>query len=145
MRIYLDTSVYNRPFDDQSQPRIWLESLAFTVIMGLREAGKIKIVKSEVSDFENSRNPLPVRKRWISHYLSLAYFSQNLNPEILKRAQELEKQGIDPIDALHLASAEEAQAEYFITCDDAIIRKYKGRLKILNPVKFILEEGESIW
>lgn len=29
MKIYLDTSVYNRPFDDQRQLRIQLESMAF--------------------------------------------------------------------------------------------------------------------
>ncbi len=28
MKVYLDTSVYNRPFDDQTQPRIWLETMA---------------------------------------------------------------------------------------------------------------------
>lgn len=33
VRIYLDTCVYNRPFDDQTQPRIWLETLALSVIM----------------------------------------------------------------------------------------------------------------
>jgi hypothetical protein len=26
-RVYLDTCVYNRPFDDQAQPRVWLETL----------------------------------------------------------------------------------------------------------------------
>lgn len=35
MRIYLDTSVYNRPFDDQAQPRIW--TLALSVILQLVE------------------------------------------------------------------------------------------------------------
>lgn len=31
--VYLDTSVYNRPFDDQTQPRIWMETLALSVIL----------------------------------------------------------------------------------------------------------------
>jgi len=57
MRIYLDTSVYNRPFDNQKQPRIWLETLAFSLILKLAEEGEIKIVKSQVSDFENTKNP----------------------------------------------------------------------------------------
>jgi len=39
IRIYLDTSVYNRPFDDQTQPRIGLETLAFATIMQLIEMG----------------------------------------------------------------------------------------------------------
>jgi hypothetical protein len=32
-RVYLDTSVYNRPFDDQSQPRIWLETVACSLLL----------------------------------------------------------------------------------------------------------------
>ncbi len=39
MRIYLDTSVYNRPFDDQTQARIALETLAYTVILQMIESG----------------------------------------------------------------------------------------------------------
>jgi len=67
--------------------------------------------------------------------------SQNLTAQIFDRAITLEKQGIDAIDALHLASAEEAGSEYFITCDDKTIKNYSGALKALNPVQFILEEG----
>ena len=58
MRVYLDTSVYNRPFDDQKQPRIWLETLALTLILKMAEKDQVEIVKSQVSDFENSKNPL---------------------------------------------------------------------------------------
>ena len=141
MRVYLDTSVYNRPFDDQKQPRIWLETLALTLILKMAEKDQVEIVKSQVSDFENSKNPKPIRKRWVKEYLAAADVSQNLTAQIFERATTLEKQGIDAIDALHLASAEEAGSEYFITCDDKIIKNYSGGLKALNPVQFILEEG----
>jgi hypothetical protein len=67
----------------------------------MAEKDEIEIVKSRVSDFENSKNPKP----------------------------------------LSLPSAEEARSEYFITCDDKIIKNYRGGLKALNPVQFILEEG----
>jgi len=40
VRVYLDTSVYNRPFDDQTQPRIWLETLALVLILQMIEAGE---------------------------------------------------------------------------------------------------------
>jgi hypothetical protein len=59
MKVYLDTCVYNRPFDNQSQPRVWLETLAFTVILQLVELGKITLVNSSVLAYENSRNPFP--------------------------------------------------------------------------------------
>ena len=51
--------------------------------------------------------------------------------------KEIEKLGISPIDCLHLASAEAANVDYFITCDYDLIRKYKGSLKVINPIDFI--------
>jgi hypothetical protein len=41
MKVYVDTNVYNRPFDEQTQPRIWLETLAFSVILQMVEAGNV--------------------------------------------------------------------------------------------------------
>ena len=35
----------------------------------------------------------------------------------------LEKRGLKPMDALHIACAEAAGADYFCTCDEAIVRK----------------------
>jgi len=43
MKIYLDTSALNRIFDDQSQARIYLESVAMEVIFLLIENKNIKI------------------------------------------------------------------------------------------------------
>ena len=42
------------------------------------------------------------------------------------------------MDALHGACAEQAGAEYFLTCDDRVIRKYKGEMKVINPIEFVL-------
>ena len=53
----------------------------------------------------------------------------------------LEDIGIDPVDALHLSYAEFGGAEYFITCDDDIIKKAAKHkdifeIEICNPLKF---------
>ena len=143
MLIYLDTSVYNRPFDGQKQPRIWLETLAFSLILNLIESKQVKLVKSQVNEYENRKNPKPLRKRWVKEYLKLADYAQKLNPQIQKRARILEDEGLEAIDALHLASAEVAEVEYFITCDDEIITQYEGKMNVLNPVEFIRRESET--
>ena len=51
--------------------------------------------------------------------------------------------GIKPLDALHLASAEEAQAVYFCTCDDKFLNRAKAvndlKTKAVSPVELIEE------
>ena len=103
MRVYLDTSVYNRPFDDQRQPRTWLETLAFTVILQLIESMTIELIVSETVQYENSRNPYPLRRQWVERCLAMASSKQSLDENIFHRALEFERNGIHAVDALHLA------------------------------------------
>jgi hypothetical protein len=138
LRVYLDTSVYNRPFDDQTQPRIWLETLALAVILQLIETGGIELLSSSVLGYENSRNPFPLRKRWVSRCRQLASHSQQVDERIGARAQELEQEGFKAVDALHLACAEASGSQYFLTCDDRVVRRYSGTMQVLNPVHFVM-------
>lgn len=55
MRIYLDNCSYNRPYDDQSQMRIYLETQAKLHIQNMIKQNKLKLVTSYVIDYENSR------------------------------------------------------------------------------------------
>jgi predicted nucleic acid-binding protein len=142
VRVYLDTSVYNRPFDDQTQPRIWLETLAFAVILQMVETGNIELVTSSVLEYENSRNPFRLRRNWVTHCSRLASFHHEVDEHIRRRAEELEEQGIKAVDALHVACAEAAGSEYFLTCDDRVVRRYQGeKLQVLNPVDFVVRVG----
>jgi predicted nucleic acid-binding protein len=140
VKIYLDTSVYNRPFDDQMQPRIWLETLAFAVILQMIEAGSVELVTSTVVAYENSRNPFLMRRDWVSHCSGSAGHVQRVDERIRQRAEELEQQGLKAVDALHVACAEASGCEYLLTCDDRLLRRYQGeRVHVLNPVDFIVE------
>lgn len=145
MKIYIDTSVYNRPFDDQTQPRIWLETLALGLILQLIESGEAILVNSSTLEFENSRNPFALRREWMGRCLSLATEFQRIDAAIRDRAQEHEKQGVSAIDALHVATAETANVDFFIACDDRLLRKAKNfKVKSLNPVDFVQQElGEQ--
>lgn len=72
VRIYLDTGVYNRPFDDQGQARIWLETLAFSVILQMLEDEHAALISSTVIDYENNRNSDDVRRGWVKRLTNSA-------------------------------------------------------------------------
>lgn len=137
MKIYLDTSSLNRIFDDQSQAKIYLQASAMLLILKLIEDKSVRLVSSEVSVYENDRNPFEERRIFVNSLLKKSESLQKLSPSILKRAQEIEASAISGLDALHLACAEALKADCFITCDDRIIKRYKSGLKALDPVEFI--------
>jgi predicted nucleic acid-binding protein len=138
VNVYLDTSALNRIFDDQSQPRIFLEASAMLVVFGLIEKRIISIVSSEVLVYENSRNPFAERQVFVTSVLKKARVIQVLNDSLAKRALEIETLGVKGLDALHLACAERLQVGYFVTCDDKIIRKYTGKVIAINPVVLMM-------
>ena len=86
-RIYLDTSAYNRPFDDQTQPKIFLESQAVAIILQMVEMGMIELASSSVLEYENSRNPYPIKQTAMSRSLQMAQLRQAVNEAIQQRAE----------------------------------------------------------
>jgi hypothetical protein len=104
----------------------------------LANAAEVELVSSAVLEYENSLNPFPMRTRWVNRCLAAAKHYQALNESIRERARHLEHTHIAAIDALHLACAEASASEYFLTCDDRLIRRYRGDLKTLNPVDFVM-------
>jgi len=135
--VYLDVSALNRPFDDQSQPRIRLEAQALSSILAMAEAEDIELAVSSVHRFENARNPFPDRRRWVETCFGLAVRQCRLTDSIVQRARELGSQGISSLDALHLASAESLGCHDFLTCDDRIVRRYRGIMKVENPAVYV--------
>lgn len=62
MLLYLDLNCFNRPFDDQGQERISLETAAvFSILQRINE-GLDDLAWSEVLDFENAQHPMPDRR-----------------------------------------------------------------------------------
>jgi predicted nucleic acid-binding protein len=60
--------------------------------------------------------------------------------QIIVRATELESMGLGPMDARHLAAAEEAGADYLVTVDTDFIKKCARpnitAVKVINPLDF---------
>ncbi|MCP2727870.1 PIN domain-containing protein [Limnofasciculus baicalensis] len=140
MNIYLDTSALNRIFDDRSQMRISLEAKAVEAILLLIETSTIDLVASAVLAYEISQNPYRERQDIAVRILQQAKAYQTLAPEIIVRGRQLESTDrIASVDALHIACEEALVTDYFITCDDRLIKRYKGAMSLLNPVEFILK------
>lgn len=66
MRIYLDNCCYNRPYDDQTQLRISLESQAKLHIQEMIKDGKLELAASYMLTCENSRNRFEVKRAAIT-------------------------------------------------------------------------------
>jgi len=145
MKLYLDACCLNRPFDDQSQTRVRLESEAVLSILELAVAGSLEIIGSDIIDDELSQMPDDERREKVELLLASASSHILLTTAIERRAMELAEWGVAPLDALHLASAESAQAGCFLTMDDALLRK-AGRhqsglkVKVENPAKWLIQE-----
>ncbi len=142
--IYLDVCCLNRPFDDQTQDRIRLESEAVLAILSGCEAGRWCLVSSEAIDFEISVTPDHERKGKVFAFTNLAHERIEVDESIKKRASILIKSGFKAYDALHLACAESVVAEVLLTTDDKFLKmakknKNKLRVRVENPVSWFME------
>ena len=67
-----------------------------------------------------------------------------MTPEVEQRGIELEKLGFRAMDALHLASAEAAEVDVFLSCDGRLLKRAKRysrelNIRVENPTRFITE------
>ena len=147
MKIYLDNCCYSRPFDDQSQDRVHLESAAILTIVKRGRAGRDTVCGSTVLDLEMSKLKDIAKQEKIAILYSVAKETIFYSEEIQKRADDIQKSiSIKSYDALHLASAECAGADYFLTTDDRLEKacaRISLSVKVANPLKYITEVIEN--
>jgi len=141
IKVYLDNCCFNRPYDNQSQLRIELETKAKLHIQRLIVEKKLALVSSVVLRFENNDNPYPIRKRVIKDFLQHATEFVDNSEEIENMVEEIEKKGIKSKDATHLACAIYAKCDYFITTDDRVLKHQDERIRIIDPIDFIKIQG----
>ncbi len=117
----------------------------------LVEKKKYELIWSFVLDYENSRNPYLERQTHIKLISDLCSEKIAPNEDIRLRANEIiTKSNAKNRDALHLASAIWANAKYFITCDDKLIKTISSNevalqniikgMELYNPIDFLRRE-----
>lgn len=127
MRIYLDLCCFNRPYDDQMQHRIRLETEAKLLLQEKVRAGECELVWSSVMDFENTKSPFVEHARAIAAWRSQSSLIISATADVLRLAHELSDGGIGEYDALHVASAIAAKVDVFVTTDDRLLNRLRGR------------------
>lgn len=139
MKIYLDNCCFNRPFDDQSQIRIRLESEAKLYIQEKIREGELELAWSYIMDIEVHKNPFEDRRNSIFDWKKYAVTDTAENEKLLELAESFSNMGIHSMDALHLSCAIYSECDFFITTDDDIIRHYayRGEMQVANPTEFI--------
>jgi predicted nucleic acid-binding protein len=142
--IYLDTCSIQRPLDDRSQPRIYMEAEAILTILRLVEAEELQLLSSDVLNFEVSRIVNTNRKAEAQTLLKLANTVASVKSSTKALSEQIIATGIKPFDALHAAVAIENGACYFCTCDDKLLKKLKllsisEQTKFVSPLELVIE------
>jgi predicted nucleic acid-binding protein len=142
MLIYLDCCCLQRPLDDQTQPRIRVETETALAIPAAAHSGDLTLLSSEALEYELTRIPDDTRR---NEALSLAAERLAMTEEMETMADLLESRGIGAMDVVHLAMASCVQADYFVTCDDNLVRKARkiSELKC-NPAPLLGIVAEAL-
>ncbi len=143
MTIYLDNCCYNRPFDDQMQERIHLESEAILTVLKMGQMKKVIIVGSEILELEINRMIDENKKRKVLDLYKVADMQIFYTDKIRKRSADIMSVSkIRTFDSLHIAAAEEANADVLLTTDDKfekMAEKLDLKTRVVNPLRFVWE------
>ena len=134
----------NRPFDDQTQDRVRLESEAVLLILSRVQQGMWRWIGSDVLGFELDQIPDPERKQRVKALRRLIDRSVLHERDELERALQLEALGFGAVDALHIACAETTKSDVLLTTDDGLLRlaarfSSQLRVRVANPVTWLSE------
>ena len=136
-RLYLDNCSFNRPYDDQSLLKNYIEAEAKIYIQEKILQNNFELVWSYVMDYEISFNPFSDRRNQILKWKNIAIADISESEKVIAMANDIMKKNIKPKDSLHLACAIEAECNYFITTDGKILNKSIENIIIINPIDFI--------
>ncbi|MBE6092508.1 MAG: type II toxin-antitoxin system VapC family toxin [Selenomonas ruminantium] len=143
MRIYLDNCCYNRPYDDQTQTKIHIETQAKLDIQARIREGRWELVSSYILEAENAANPFDRKRRDIQSFLDAntkIFVSDQQDPAVRKLATDIMDTGLHLMDACHIACAIIAECDVFLSTDKRVLKYQPTNIRILNPATFLIEE-----
>ncbi|MCL2289188.1 MAG: PIN domain-containing protein [Bacteroidetes bacterium] len=132
----MDNCSFNRPYDDLSLLKNYLEAEAKTYIQKEILEKKYELAWSYILDYEVFFNPFSDRKRQIQKWKNIAIIDISESEKVIAMANEIMNKNIKPKDSLHLACAIEAECEYFITTDWKLLNKPIENIVVIDPIDF---------
>lgn len=139
--IYLDYNCFQRGFDDLTQTRIKIEAIVCQEIFTQAEKDKVTLIWSFMHQDETLLCPFPQRKYAVLNMANLCQVKVPPKIEIVELAKSFQQQTkLSSKDAIHVAVAEHIKADFFITCDDNLIKqavKLSLQTVIINPIDYI--------
>ena len=143
-RVYFDACCLNRPFDDQSQARIRLETEATEHLLRAVEEGRLLWIASDALLYEIHKCPEADRRTAVLTLCACATERVAIDEAAMQHAIDLRLHGLRDLDALHLACAERSGVEALVTTDDAFISVARrltpaSSTRVVNPVVYALE------
>ncbi len=148
MLIYLDNCCYNRPYDDQQQLSIHLETQAKIYIQEKIRTNVLKLATSDMLYYEVSQIPNTMHRaliqKFIADFSSVHAGIQNLK-EIEQIVEEIMATGVKYKDAFHVASAIFTHCDYLLTTDKRLLKYHSHAITLINPIDFIriMEENHD--
>jgi predicted nucleic acid-binding protein len=144
MRIYLDVCCLNRPYDSPAIDRNRLEAEAVIALIGRIGRGECQLISSDALDREIAACGDYEKSELVRETLRLANRHVHVTERELERWGELMELGFRQMDALHLACAETAHADVFLSTDDKLLNKAKTKAKnldvrVMNPLVYLTE------
>jgi predicted nucleic acid-binding protein len=149
--VYLDTNVYSRSFDDQTNEKIRAETNAFLKIIAEVKAGKLRLLCSDILKLETDEILDEEKRATIVRSLELCKEHVDESEEVLQLGQIVQTRcHVRARDALHVASAIIGKARYLLSCDEKVAQKKqancyrrfaknynRGYFSVMNPTKFV--------
>jgi len=142
LKIYLDKCCYNRPYDEQSQLKVAMETQSKLHIQNLIKEKQLELISSYMLRYECSNNPFEMRRNTIFDFMhknTFAYVGEEHKKEIELKAAEIMQTGVKFKDACHVASAIYAGCEYFISTDIRLLKYRSDKIKLVTPIEFVTE------
>ena len=150
MKVYMDVCCLNRPFDDQSQDKVRFEAEAvISILKRCNTDDDWELVGGDIVILETSKAQDVVRKQKVLLLHEGAVKRVKYNAEIKSRAAEFRKHNVKLFDSLHLAAAEYAKVDAFLTTDGRLIKasaRTDIKIHVENPLTYYLEvmnDGQS--